>query len=192
MSLIFALGRPAVTLKSALLFVLATPGVLLSGLQGHAFEPPRPPVVFISEADALTAESCLARAIYYEAGFEPLDGKEAVAQVIVNRVNDPAYPDTVCGVVYQGSGRRTGCQFSFACDGSERRRPPTKSQLSAARSLAHATLKGFTPDEVGEATHYHADYVEPYWAPSLIQVKAIGHHVFYRKPAASDGARLSA
>ena len=192
MPLFSVLGRPAVTLKSALMFVLATPGILLCGAPSSPAEPLRQPVAFASEADALTAESCLAKAIYYEAGFEPVDGQQAVAQVIVNRVNDSAYPDTVCGVVYQGSGRTTGCQFSFTCDGSERRRPPTKSQLSAARSLAHETLSGFTPDEVGEATHYHADYVDPYWAPSLVEVKAIGHHVFYRKPAASDGARLRA
>ena len=138
------------------------------------------------------AAQCLALAITYEAGLEPLAGQEAVAQVILNRVRHPAYPDTVCGVVWQGSQRRTGCQFTFTCDGSLRReRSPAA--LAAAQQVAVRVLAGATADHVRGATHYHADYVSPYWAPSLTRVRQIATHIFYRSPGASlrnDGAPI--
>lgn len=138
------------------------------------------------------AAQCLALAITYEAGFEPVAGQEAVAQVILNRVRHPAYPDRVCGVVWQGSQRRTGCQFTFTCDGSLRReRSPAT--LAAAQRVAVRVLAGASADHVRGATHYHADYVSPYWAPSLTRVRKIATHVFYRSPGAavrSDGAPI--
>jgi len=132
------------------------------------------------EVPAAAAE-CLAMAITYEAGLEPVAGQEAVAQVILNRVRSGAYPDTVCGVVWQGAERRTGCQFTFTCDGSLRR-PRSTAAMSAARAIAVRVLAGETPDHVRGATHYHASYVAPYWAPSLTRVRQIATHIFYRSP----------
>lgn len=139
---------------------------------------------------------CMAQAIVYEAGLEPIEGQQAVAQVILNRVRSRAYPDTVCSVVYQGSTRRTGCQFTFTCDGSLSRRMPDRIAL-AARAVAEDALRGRLPDRVGAATHYHASYVSPYWAPSLKRVGRIGAHIFYasgglaRAPGAIAPARDS-
>jgi spore germination cell wall hydrolase CwlJ-like protein len=146
----------------------------------------------LSQAQALNAQRCLTQAIYYEAATESDGGKAAVAQVILNRMRHPAYPNTVCGVIYQGSAR-PGCQFSFACDGSMRRAPmPALWQRSA--QIARAALSGHVETSVGMATHYHADYVLPRWAPKLTKIEQIGAHIFYRwpgnwgKPAAfSDG-----
>ena len=129
--------------------------------------------------------ACMTDAIAYEAGNEPLAGREAVAQVILNRLRDPAYPKTICGVVYQGSTRRTGCQFTFTCDGSTARRLSERMR-GAAQEVARRALDGELALTVGSATHYHADYVAPYWAPSLVRVGAIGAHIFYRRPGARD------
>jgi spore germination cell wall hydrolase CwlJ-like protein len=126
------------------------------------------------------AVRCLSEAIYYEAAFEPADGQRAVAQVVVNRVRDPNFPDTVCGVVYQGWERKTGCQFTFVCDGSLSRRPPSAGQLERVRPLAEAALNGYVHLGVGTATHYHTDWVDPYWAPTLDKVAQVGDHVFYK------------
>ncbi len=130
------------------------------------------------------AIDCLALAITYEAGHEPLAGQAAVAQVIVNRVRHPAFPKSVCAVVYQGAGRHTGCQFSFVCDGSlARRRNP---QIwTRAQGIAAAVLDGERDPVVGTATFYHANYVSPYWAPALVRVATIGAHIFYRFPGAA-------
>ena len=125
------------------------------------------------------ALECLTSAIYYEAGQEPLAGQQAVAQVVLNRVRHPAFPASVCGVVYQGSTRTTGCQFTFTCDGSLAR-APERSSWNRSREVASAALNGFVQPAVGNATHYHADYVAPYWAPALAKISAIGAHIFYR------------
>ncbi len=126
------------------------------------------------------ALQCLTQAVYYEAGFEALAGKQAVAQVILNRMRHPAYPKSVCGVVYQGS-KRPGCQFSFACDGSLLRAPNAKA-WAIAHSVAQQALSGAVALSVGTATHYHANYVSPYWAPKLTKITQIGAHIFYRWP----------
>ncbi len=125
------------------------------------------------------ALECLTSAVYYEAGQEPLAGQQAVAQVVLNRVRHPAFPASVCGVVYQGATRTTGCQFTFTCDGSLTRAPETSS-WNRAREVARAALAGFVQPAVGNATHYHADYVAPYWAPTLAKSAVIGAHLFYR------------
>jgi spore germination cell wall hydrolase CwlJ-like protein len=127
----------------------------------------------------LKALECLTDAIYYEAANEPRDGQRAVAQVILNRVRHPAYPHTICGVVYQGAERRTGCQFTFTCDGSLMR-PRVPSLWMQARSIAMSAMGGFVYAPVGWSTHYHADYVTPYWASTLAKSTVIGHHIFYR------------
>ncbi len=110
-----------------------------------------------------------------------------MAQVVLNRVRDPKFPPSVCGVVFQGARRHVGCQFSFVCDGSFRRRPPHARQLAHARSIAEQALAGRVEPEVGTATHYHASYVHPSWGRRLVEVDRIGRHIFYRRPGA-EGA----
>lgn len=121
---------------------------------------------------------CMTQAIYYEAGNEPADGQRAVAQVILNRVRSPIYPHSVCGVVYQGSDRKTGCQFTFTCDGSLARLPAAE-RWARAGLIAAAALSGSVYAPVGWATNYHADYVVPYWAQSLVKLTTVGRHIFY-------------
>ena len=127
-----------------------------------------------------TALRCLTQAIYYEAANEPGTGKRAVAQVILNRLRHPAYPNSVCGVVYEGANAAV-CQFSFTCDGSLLR-PPMARQWQESRRVAQAALAGGVLNEVGSATHYHADYVVPRWAFTLGKLNKIGTHIFYRFP----------
>lgn len=147
----------------------------------------------LADESPVAAVQCLALAIHYEAGFEPLAGREAVAQVILNRVRSSAYPNSVCGVVWQGSHRRTGCQFTFTCDGALKR-PRNPLALAAAQQVALRVLAGQSADHVRGATHYHANYVSPYWAPSLTKVRQIATHIFYRSPGVrlrQDGAPIT-
>ena len=132
-----------------------------------------------SGLDKARALQCLSMAVYYEAASESYEGQEAVAQVVLNRVAHPAYPASVCGVVFQGSERKTGCQFTFTCDGSLARRP-SRQGWARAQSIALAALAGTVFKPVGLATHYHTNYVNPYWAASLDYVGSIGAHRFYR------------
>lgn len=125
------------------------------------------------------ALDCLTTAIYYEAASETPQGQAAVAQVVLNRARHPAYPRTVCGVVFQGSERTTGCQFSFTCDGAMAR-VPSPAGWARARAVASAALNGTVVAAVGTATHYHTDWVAPYWAPRLSKIVQIGTHIFYR------------
>lgn len=132
-----------------------------------------------TSGDADRALECLTAAVYHEARSEGVDGQRAVAQVVLNRVRDRAFPSSVCGVVYQGSNRATGCQFSFTCDGSLNR-PRQPAAWERAREIAAAALGGEVYAPVGSATHYHANYVSPWWAPSLARIGAVGAHIFYR------------
>lgn len=132
-----------------------------------------------SGASFAQALECLTSAVYYEAGQESSAGQMAVAQVVLNRVRHPAFPASVCGVVYQGSTRVTGCQFTFTCDGSLARRPAAAS-WNRARQVAQAALTGTVYAPIGNATHYHANYVVPYWASSLAKNAVVGAHIFYR------------
>lgn len=139
------------------------------------------PFVFAGPADALArARDCLALAAWYEAGDDPA-GERAVVQVVLNRVRHPSYPNGVCAVVFQGSERQTGCQFTFTCDGALAR-VPSPAALARARAVAGAALAGQVDPEVGLATHYHADYVVPRWRDSLVKVAQQGAHIFYRFP----------
>lgn len=149
----------------------------------------RPLHIDKSGIDRTRALHCLAAAIYYEAASEPDAGQRAVAQVVLNRVAHPAYPNTVCGVVYQGSERRTGCQFTFTCDGSLARQP-SRLFWDRAMNVARAALAGYVYSPAGLATHYHTVQVHPYWAPSLNYLGTIGAHRFYsfRGAAGSPGA----
>ena len=129
--------------------------------------------------DHRQAVDCLALAIAYEAGNEPIKGQEAVAEVVLNRVRAPSFPKSVCTVVFAGSSRRTGCQFSFTCDGSIRHRLPER-MMAAARGVAERAMEGRLSSHVGGATHYHAEYITPYWARTLVRLTRIGAHIFYR------------
>jgi spore germination cell wall hydrolase CwlJ-like protein len=136
---------------------------------------PLPPSVFSAKE-----QKCLANAIYFEARGESLRGQAAVAQVVLNRVRNPTYPATICGVVYQNENLKNRCQFSFACDG-KKDRITSPSSYKTAQDIAMAVTAGkiFLP-EVASSTHYYAQYVKPRWARSMEKMKKIGLHIFYR------------
>ncbi|WP_421853298.1 cell wall hydrolase [Oricola sp.] len=136
---------------------------------------PLPAVVFTDKE-----QKCLAEGIYFEARGERVKGQAAVAQVILNRVRNPHFPDTICGVVYQNDHWRNRCQFSFACDGI-RDRIGSKRHWKIAKDVSMAVTAGkIWLDEVGSSTHYHAVYVRPRWARSMQRKTRIGLHIFYR------------
>ena len=130
-------------------------------------------------ADRERAIACLATAGLYEAGGRSGD-QSAVMQVVLNRVRHPAFPNTICGVVFQGSERSTGCQFSFTCDGSMRRRQPGAAAWRSAQGLAMAMLDDTVDERVGLATHFHTDWVIPYWSASLDKLTEVRTHLFFR------------
>ncbi|MEQ8406431.1 MAG: cell wall hydrolase [Oceanicaulis sp.] len=134
---------------------------------------------------------CLAEAIFYEARSERFAGQAAVAEVVLNRVRHRAYPDSVCGVVYQGSERTTGCQFTFTCDGSLEREPYGRTWTKAQLVAEHA-LMGFAQPVTRRATHYHTTEVNPIWNQSLVRTRRIGAHIFYRFPNRSERQLLIA
>lgn len=156
----------------------AVAGNALIPFSGLAIERAQPFHIAAGTPAYDVALKCMTQAIYYEAAREPLAGKRAVAQVVLNRLKHPAYPDSVCGVVYEGSNAPV-CQFSFTCDGSLLRQPMT-SFWAESRKVAQAALSGFVEPSVGLATHYHADYVLPRWAFTLAKVEQLGRHIFYR------------
>lgn len=134
----------------------------------------------IAKMDA-AERRCLAEAIYYEARSESRVGQLAVADVVLNRVASPVYPSTICEVVYQGSERSSGCQFSFTCDGSMKLRV-NKRKWKESEDLAGAVIAGLRSPVSHNATHYHADYVSPPWAETLTPTVTIGAHKFYKFP----------
>ncbi len=138
-----------------------------------------------SEDPKQKAVTCLAQAIYYEARGESEEGQRAVGNVVLNRVADPRYPHTVCGVVFQNEHSLHRCQFSFACDGLADDPPDTRA-WHRARRLAEKLLTGKRNDDTGHATHYHAIYVQPNWASTLEPTVDIGHHLFYRDTPRTD------
>jgi spore germination cell wall hydrolase CwlJ-like protein len=135
-----------------------------------------------ASAKSASEVKCLATAIYFEARGEPERGQTAVAQVVLNRLKNPAYPNTVCSVVYQNKDQRNRCQFSFACDGIPDR-IYDKRAWAQSQALARKILndeKNLYMSDVGAATHYHATYVKPRWARSMEKVEKIGRHIFYK------------
>ncbi|MGE0008406.1 MAG: cell wall hydrolase [Parvibaculaceae bacterium] len=127
----------------------------------------------------LAEENCLAKAVYFEARSESELGQLAVAKVVLNRVKDPNYPKTICGVVYQGSDRRNSCQFSFACDGLADE-VKNKAAWEHSKRIAKKAIAGDqTIRVIGAATNYHADYVRPRWAKEMRKLIKIGRHIFY-------------
>lgn len=124
------------------------------------------------------AIDCLASAMWYEAGTDPR-GQRAVGQVVLNRVRHAAFPSNICGVVFQGSERKTGCQFTFTCDGAMQR-VPSDTAFAHARSEARSMLEGKVDTEVGLATHYHTDWVHPTWSAQLDKLARVETHLFFR------------
>jgi spore germination cell wall hydrolase CwlJ-like protein len=131
--------------------------------------------------------ACLSQAIYYEARGESQRGQIAVAEVIMNRARSGYYPASVCGVVYQGSHRSTGCQFTFTCDGSLNHRPRGRAWERAQR-VATAVMQGYTRPITQGATHYHTHAVNPVWNSGLVETTSVESHVFYRFPNRSERA----
>lgn len=139
------------------------------------------PFRYVGDSQARSrAIDCLAAAAWYEAGGEA-SNERSVIQVVLNRARHPAFPSSICGVVFEGSERPTGCQFTFTCDGSMSRLP-SEAAWHRARVLADDALNGTVDARVGQATHYHADYVVPYWSSSLDKIAEVGRHIFYRWP----------
>ncbi|MAK60669.1 MAG: cell wall hydrolase [Ponticaulis sp.] len=133
---------------------------------------------------------CLSTAIYYEARSEAVVGQVAVAEVVLNRVKDYRYPDTICKVVFQGSERTTGCQFSFTCDGQMDRFPARGRLWQRAQTVAAHVMMQMNKPLTGTATHYHTDYVDPVWNKHLIHTRTIGTHIFYRFPQGREWAEI--
>jgi len=139
------------------------------------------PFVYAGGGDAKArARDCLAAAMIYEAG-DDAKGQQAVGQVVINRARHPAFPKSICGVVFQGSERTTGCQFTFTCDGALNRRY-SDAAWQRARNNADLMLSGGTYPPVGLATHYHTDWVRPYWSDSLEKIAIVDTHLFFRWP----------
>lgn len=134
-----------------------------------------------SDLERGRAVDCLAAVAWYEAGNDPV-GQRSVMQVVLNRLKHPSFPKSICGVVFQGSERRTGCQFTFTCDGSMRRRIPSLTAWARSKALAQRALDGEVDKSVFQATHYHADYVVPWWSAKLHKLAQVGAHIFYSWP----------
>lgn len=140
------------------------------------------PLRAATSLDQARALQCLTNAIYYEAGNEPEEGQRAVAQVILNRLASGRWPDSVCGVVYQGTERSDRlCQFTFSCDGSMARLPASAAWVRA-RGVAWRALSGEVFAPAGLATFYHTLAVRPPWAERVRPVAIVGAHIFYRLP----------
>ena len=132
------------------------------------------------------AQRCLAQAIYFEARSEPLAGWNAVADVVINRAFSSRYPASICGVVFQGEFRRHKCQFSFACDGLSDR-PKNRVLWQRALRMAGSKLTSMRAGPATRrATHYHADYVDPYWNRDMVKLAKIGRHIFYTDRRSAD------
>lgn len=158
---------------------------------GSAFVPERqrttPSLPTAAELDARAPArggdewACLTEALYFEARGESVAGQFAVAEVIRNRVGDPRYPNSLCGVVNEGTGRRFACQFTYTCDG---RPEEVNDQHLWERmgQIARMVVDGYPSNLTGGATHYHANWVNPRWASMFPQTAEIGVHLFYRQP----------
>lgn len=124
---------------------------------------------------------CLSKNIYYEAGSEPFEGKVAVAQVTLNRVDSGKFPDDVCKTIYQKNifYEKVVCQFSWACDRDSGARPPNNANFRESEEVAKKVLlEGFRLPALKEAMFYHADYINPGWKRE--KITKIGHHIFYK------------
>ena len=144
----------------------------------------------LDDKEYAKAQRCLANAIYWEARSEPVRGQMAVAQVVMNRVFSPFYPNDVCSVVYQNAHRHLSCQFTFACDG-KRKTITERGHWARANRIAKQTLDGqIYVQEVAKSTHYHAAYVNPIWNREMKKLVRFGLHSFYRPYAWGNGADM--
>ena len=134
----------------------------------------------IADAALSDEQRCLAQAVYFEARSETLEGQLAVAQVVLNRVEDRRYPSSVCGVVFQNERLRNRCQFSFACDGRSDI-PYEYRAWEISKRIARIAEDGGWLDLSGRATHYHATYADPSWRLAMHKTATHGQHLFYRE-----------
>lgn len=126
--------------------------------------------------------ACLAEALYFEARGETVKGQFAVAEVILNRVDSRKYPNSICGVVKQGSNRRNACQFSYTCDGRADR-INEKAAYARVAKIARLMMDGAPRALTGGATHFHTTNIRPRWAKRFPNTAKIGSHLFYRQPS---------
>lgn len=158
----------------------AVAGLMLVALMVLTLQGPAEPVL---RNDAL---ACLALNVYHEARGEPEAGRIAVAQVVLNRVRDPAFPGDVCAVVRQGGElRRHRCHFSWWCDGRSDR-PLDLAAWEESKRAAGRVLSGTVSDPTGGALWYHAEHVSPDWSSAVVERQKIGRHVFYVRPDSRD------
>lgn len=181
-TMVFQLALPSQRLADAHTFTLSAS--LTAADLAYAAEPARLSDLVaqhtqLPQGGLQAEETCLAQAIYFEARSEPLEGQLAVAQVILNRVSDKRYPASVCKVVFQNERMRNRCQFSFACDGRSDQ-PGERRAWTIAKKIAIVATEAEWQDLSMQATHYHAEYVSPYWQALMQQTAQYGRHMFYR------------
>jgi hypothetical protein len=157
--------------------------VRMASMKGGDGEEPAKPFGALSEKEFRARElRCMATAVYFEARGETVRGQIAVGQVIMNRARSDFYPNTICGVVFQGQWNRNACQFSFACDGVTDA-PKEKEEWATALDVAKQVISGKVYlSDIADATHYHAVYVRPDWRKDVTRIKQIGVHIFYKAP----------
>ena len=181
-------ARPDRVLMLALAVILATASAAIGSAMGHramaaptVTAPAPAPIEDAVLTQLMIEHRCLAEALYYEARGEGRTGQQAVAEVVLHRMDAGRFGQSICSVVYEGAGRR-GCQFSFTCNG-DLARPREEEAWAEAEQLAAQILTGEVRlrNATGGATHYHATFVRPFWAPSLKQTAKIGGHIFYRE-----------
>lgn len=159
----------------------ATSETVVPGVQFVSASELSAPLIRLQEKALEAERRCLAAGIYFEARGESTMGQIAVAEVILNRVESGEYPDSICGVVYQGAKRHNDCQFSFACDGKVEV-PHNRLAWRKSQRLARYIMSGQLRREiVGQSLFYHADYVRPAWSQHMVEVAKVGKHIFYRK-----------
>ncbi len=177
-------------------FVLAPVSPVLAFAEHPPIVPEPKPAEILTAS--LTADpiphnemTCLAEAVYYEARGESLEGQRAVAEVVLRRTRDHRFPNTVCGVVYQGAHKRNACQFSFACDGIGHGRRDKLAWKRAVEVAQYETIgEGRLVDSTAGAQYFHTTHVNPPWARRFIRTAKIGTHIFYRQPGGSYEAEL--
>lgn len=177
----YALGTPPALPEQRLLDVAPSDAQALNAKQPFVANGVVVAEPFVFRGSPLSlnrATDCLAAAAWFEAGDDSI-GQRSVIQVVINRALNPAFPSTICGVIFQGAERRTGCQFSFTCDGAMRR-TPSVAAWQRARGNALAALSGVVDGSVGYATHYHTDWVVPVWRKSLDKIAQVRTHLFYK------------
>ncbi|MGR3623291.1 cell wall hydrolase [Pseudophaeobacter sp.] len=167
----------------------AVPKARLSGFLGFKFRPKTPAVeditfskAWLDQQPVATGDanfSCLAEALYFEARGETVKGQFAVAEVIMNRAKSAQFPNTLCGVINQGTGRRYQCQFTYTCDGHEEVIREKAAYVRVAK-VARLVIDGAAPDLTQGATYYHTNAVSPRWSRSFTKTTRIGVHLFYR------------